>query len=225
MLEGVWNISSLALAWGTTYVSEFLVGTGCSFPLQDLQGIRPGVVSSFLLSSFPCDLTGFFCRNWKKKFWLHSVFTAQVFSISSEQELPCSCCAWVFHSSVFSCCTSQILGHTGSVIVAHWLNLPAASGVFPNQISNAYSKHPADRLLTTGLKGKSFWEGLRNQSLLHETWHYGLFLRRLIECCPLLQATSWDQDWFRFPSQVFLQHLEAVPAMWLCSYLSFWNPH
>ena len=121
---------------------------------------------------------------------LHSVFTAQVFSISSEQELPCSCCAWVFHSSVFSCCTSQILGHTGSVIVAHWLNLPAASGVFPNQISNAYSKHPADRLLTTGLKGKSFWEGLRNQSLLHETWHYGLFLRRLIECCPLLQATS-----------------------------------
>ena len=161
----------------------------------------------------------------KKKFWLHSVFTAQVFSISSEQELPCSCCAWVFHSSVFSCCTSQILGHTGSVIVAHWLNLPVASGVFPNQISNAYSKHPADRLLTTGLKGKSFWEGLRNQSLLHETWHYGLFLRRLIECCPLLQATSWDQDWFRFPSQVFLQHLEAVPAMWLCSYLSFWNPH
>ena len=33
--------------------------TGCSFPLHDLHDIRPRLVSSFFMSCFPWDLTGF----------------------------------------------------------------------------------------------------------------------------------------------------------------------
>ena len=33
--------------------------TGCSFPLHDLHDIRPRLVSSFCMSSFPWPLTGF----------------------------------------------------------------------------------------------------------------------------------------------------------------------
>ena len=33
--------------------------TGCSFPLHDLHDIRPKLVSSFYMSCFPWDLTGF----------------------------------------------------------------------------------------------------------------------------------------------------------------------
>ena len=97
-----------------------------------------------------------------------------------------------------------------------WLSCHGTFAVFPNQVSNTYLKH--------SIKMENTLEGIWNASLLHETWHHGLFMGRLIEDCPLLQATSWDQDWFRFPSQVFLQHL-GCPAMWLCSCLSFWNPH
>ena len=86
-------------------------------------------------------------------------------------------------------------------------NCPGAFEIFPSQVSNSYLKH--------WIKRENILEGIWNTSVLHETWHHGLFLRRPIEDCPLFQATSWDQHWFKFPSQVFLQHLEAVPTMWL----------
>ena len=38
---------------------KFLVKTGCRFPLHDLHEIRPRLVSSFFMSFFPQDLTGF----------------------------------------------------------------------------------------------------------------------------------------------------------------------
>lgn len=71
-----------------------------------------------------------------KKVLAAPALTACLLSAVSRSCWPCSCCAWVFHSSVFSCCTSQILGHTGSV-TGPLAYLPVASGIFPNQISNA----------------------------------------------------------------------------------------
>ena len=38
---------------------NFPMKTGCSFPLDDLHDIRPRLVSSFFMSCFPWDLTGF----------------------------------------------------------------------------------------------------------------------------------------------------------------------
>ena len=38
---------------------NFPMETGCSFPLNDLQEIRPRLVSSLFMSCFPWDLTGF----------------------------------------------------------------------------------------------------------------------------------------------------------------------
>ena len=132
---------------------------------------------------------------------------AQDVSICSKQGLLCNCSTLVF-SPVLLLSKSQVLGHSGSVVVAHWLRCPGVFAIFPNQISNARLQH--------WIKRENTLEGIWNATLLHETWHHGLLMRRLIEDCPLLQATSWDQDWFRFPSQVFQQHLDC-PAMWLCS--------
>ena len=156
----------------------------------------------------------FLWENIFKKFLLYWAFiAAQDFSIYSKQGLLCNC-SGLFFNPVLLLSRSQALGHSGSVAVVRQLSCPGAFAVFQNQVSNAYFKH--------WIKRENTVEGIWNTSLLHETWYHGLLMRRLIEDCPLLQATSWDQDWFRFPSQVFLQHLDC-PAMWLCSCLSFWN--
>ena len=186
---------------------------GCSFPLHDLHEIRPRLVSSFVMSCFPWGHTGFSGRIFF--FFGCTRSDAQDFYICSKQGLLCNCSTLVF-SPVLLLIRSQALGHSGSVVVAHWLRCPGVFAIFPNQISNACLQH--------WIKRENTLEGIWNAILLHETWHHGLLMRRLIEDCPLLQATSWDQDWFRFPSQVFQQHLDC-PAMWLCSCLIFWNPH
>ena len=51
-----------------------------------------------------------------------------------------SCCnAWASHSGGFSCCRKQVLGHVGSLAVAHGLSWPMACGIFPKQRSNPSS--------------------------------------------------------------------------------------
>ena len=88
----------------------------------------------------------------------------------------------------FSWCTSQALGHSGSVVVAHWLSCPGAFTIFPNQDSNAYLKH--------WIKRENTLEGIWNKSLLRETWHHGLFIRRNIEDCPCFkQPPEIRTDW------------------------------
>ena len=58
---GEWNPSFLALDWGMfeAQYPKLPVKTGCGLPLHDLHDIRPRLVSSFYMSSFPWDLTGF----------------------------------------------------------------------------------------------------------------------------------------------------------------------
>ena len=88
----------------------------------------------------------------------------------------------------FSWCWSQALGHSGLVVVPHRLSCPGAFTIFPNQVSSAYLKH--------WIKRESTLEGIWNKSLLYETWHHGLFMRRKIEDCPYFQQppeirTDW----------------------------------
>ena len=116
----------------------------------------------------------------------------------------------------FSWGRSQALKHSVSVVVACWFSCPEAFEIFPNQVSNTYLKH--------WIKRENILKKFEVHNFYMKLWHHGLFLRRPIEDCLLLQASSWHLDWFRFPSQVFLQHLEAVPPMSLCSCLSLWNP-
>ena len=125
------------------------------------------------------------------------MFTAaQDFSICSEQGLLCNCSTLAFQS-----CTSpdvdQSLGHSGSVVLAHWVSCPGAFVIFPNQVLN------------TGSEGKTLWKEF-------EINHFYMKLGTMAylwgdwERIVLLQATSWDQNWLKFPSQGFLQDLEAV---------------
>ena len=78
--------------------------------------------------------------------------------------------------------------HSGSVVVAHRLSCPGAFTNLQNQDSNAYLKH--------WIKRENTLEGIWNKSLLHETWHHGLFMRRKIEDCPYFKKppeirTDW----------------------------------
>ena len=106
---------------------------------------------------------------------------AQDSSICSKQGLVCNF-STLFFNPVLLLSISQALGHSGSVVLAHQLTCLGASAIFLNQVSNTYLKHC--------IKRENTLEGIWNASLLHETWHHGLFMRRLIEEGLLLQAIS-----------------------------------
>ena len=212
-----WNPSSLALGWAHLrhiLCLKFPVKTDYSFPLHDLHEIRPRLISSCVMSCFPWDHTGFLGEFFFS--FLASLGLLIRTSLFAAIRGYSVIAAHLFSNPVLLLSRSQALGHSGSVVVFHQLSCRAAFVIVPNQVWNTYLYH--------WIKRENTLERIWNASLLHETWHHGLFMRRLIEVCALLQATSWDQDWFRFPSQVFLQHLNC-PAMWLCSCSSFWNPH
>ena len=53
-----------------------------------------------------------------------------------------SCCSGqASHCSGISCCRAQVLGHMGSVAVAHGLSCPVACGIFQDQGSNPCPLH------------------------------------------------------------------------------------
>ena len=68
-------------------------------------------------------------------FWLFWVFfcCTQAFSSCSKQGLLSSCSLGTSHCSGFSCCRARALSAGASVAVAHRLNCPAASAIFPDQ--------------------------------------------------------------------------------------------
>ena len=136
--------------------------------------------------------------------------TAQDFSICSNQKLLCNSSTFVFNP-VLLLSRSQALGHSGSVVVFHQLSCREAFAIIPNQVSNAYLQLWIKRQNTLG----EIW----NASLLHESWHHGLFMRRLIEDCPRLQATSWDQDWF-CPPKCSYSILTVLPCGFVLAWVS-----
>ena len=115
----------------------------------------------------------------------------------------------------FSWCRSQALWHSCSVVVAHQLSCPRAFSVFPNQVSNTYLMH--------WIKRDNTLEGILNKSLLHETWHHGLFRRRLIEDCPCFkQPPEIRTDWSSPPKGLYrILKLSCHVALFL---LQFLNP-
>ena len=113
---------------------------------------------------------------------------AQDFYTVSKQRLLCNCSALAFQSCA-SPDVDQSLGHSGSVVLAYWVSCPGAFAIFPNKASNAYLKH--------WLRRENPLEGIWNKSLLHETWHHALFMRRMREDCPCFKQppeirTDWD---------------------------------
>ena len=133
----------------------------------------------------------FLCKNFYFIIFLNfgcTVFiAAQDFSICSEQGLLCNCSALAFQSCA-SPDVDQFLGHSGSVVLAHRVSCPGEFVIFPNQVSNSYLKHR--------LRRENTLERILNKSLLHETWHHGLFRRRLIEDCPCFkQPPEIRTDW------------------------------
>ena len=66
---------------------------------------------------------------------------SRAFFSCSERGLLSSCGVWASHCSSFSCCGAQALRHTGSVVVAHKLSFPMASGIFLERGSNPCTLH------------------------------------------------------------------------------------
>ena len=115
----------------------------------------------------------------------------------------------------FSWCRTQALGLSGSVAVGHQLSCPGTFEIFPNKISNAHLK--------CWIKRENPLEGIWNKSLLHETWHHGLFMRRKIEDCPCFkQPPEIRIDWGSPPKGSYrIMNLSCHVALFL---LQFLNP-
>ena len=217
---GEWNPSSLGLGhiWGTTYIpsslwKQALASLSMTYMISDSDWFHPFSCPAFpetSLVSLPD-----FCFNFFK-FWLHSVFFAsQVFCICSEWGLLCNCSALAFQSCA-SPDVDQSLGHSGSVVLAYWVSCPGAFAIFPNKASNAYLKH--------WLRRENPLEGIWNKSLLHETWHHALFMRRMREDCPCFKPPpEFRTDWSSPPNGSY----RILKLSWhmVCSFFSFWIPH
>ena len=175
--------------------------TRYSFPLHDLHEIRPRLVLSFFTPCFPWDYTGFSGRNFLKTFGCtrSSLLPKTSLFVAGGATVWFQCTGF---SILCSWCRSQPQGHSGSVAVAHWLICLWAFVIFPIYVSNTCLKH--------WIKRQNTLEGILNESLLHEPWHHGQFMRRLIKDCPCFkQSPEIPTDWGS-PPIGFLQDLEAV---------------
>ena len=220
---GEWNPSSLALGWGTfeaqltsqvPYENRLLLPS----PWLAWYQTQTGFILFHVL--LPLRPHWFLCKN----FYLFIYFlnfgctvfiAAQDFSICSEQGLLCNCSALAFQSCA-SPDVDQSLGHSGTVVLAHWISFPGVLAIFPNQVSKIYLKH--------WIRRENPLEGIWNKSLLHETWHHGLFMRRLREDCPCFkQPPEIRTDWGSPPKGSY--RIMNLSCMWLCSCFSFWIPY
>ena len=152
MLVWEWNPSSLSLGWGT-FEAQLTSQVPCEnrlllpSPWLAWYQTQTGFILFHVL--LPLRPHWFLCKNFYFIIFLNfgcTVFiAAQDFSICSKQGLLCNCSTLAFQS-----CTSpdvdQSLGHSGSVVLAHWVSCPGAFVIFPNQVLN------------TGSEGKTLWK-------------------------------------------------------------------
>ena len=105
-------------------------------------------------------------------------------------------------------------GHSGSGAVGHQLSCPGTFEIFPNKISKAHLK--------CWMKRENPLEGIWNKSLLRETWHHGLFMRRLREdCLCFKQPPEIRIDWGSPPKGSYrIMNLSFHVALFLLQILN-----